>query len=1071
MILQRTGNFRNAGVFVFVFSLVVCSFSVAQSQDITPDLYKALNYRYIGPDGNRVIAVVGEPGNSNVVYAGAASGGIFKTTDGGNSWNPIFDDQDVSSVGSLAIAPSDYNIVWAGTGETFIRSNVSVGNGIYKSTDRGKTWKNMGLEMSGRIGRIVIHPTNPDIVFAAALGHAYGPQQERGVYRTMDGGETWERVLFVDENTGASDIAMDPNNSLILIAGMWPIEIKTWVRKSGGPGGGLHMSKDGGTTWEKLTGSGLPKTEVGKIAVAFAPSNSNRIYALIETPQYDFAGVLFRSDNGGSSWSLISHDQQYTQRPHYYTRVTVSPDDDDEAYFLAHGVWKTQDGGKTATRVPQVGGDDHDMWIDPLNPDRMLVGNDGGVRLSVNRGQTWHRPQLPTGQMYHVAVDNRVPYYVYGNRQDGPSRRGPSNSRGRGSIPIGMWESVGGGESGFTYPDPVDNNIIWSANYDGHLTRFDLKTGHARNVRVWPDEPMGWAPTDLKYRWNWTFPIVISPHDHTKIYVGSQYVHVTTNGGHSWDVVSPDLTTNDKSRQVTSGGLTIDNIGVDFGSTLFAIAESPVEEGLIWTGSNDGQVHLTRDGGGTWKNVTKNIPNLPEWGTISNIEPSRYNAGTAYISVDFHQVNNRDPFAYKTENYGESWKLITEDIPKSMLSYVHVIREDPVREGMLYIGTENAVYVSLDDGKNWLPLQNNLPHAPVHWLVVQEHFSDLVVATYGRGFWIMDDITPLRQLDDDVVNSDVHLFELRPAYRFQSIGSPASSGTAADGRNPQYGASINYFIGEVPDEDVKISIIDNSGLEVRELEGTKQKGINRVMWDLRHERATEPHLRTPPLGHPGVEAGPERLRYNDEGWRTLITWGNGGFNGPLAVPGNYTVKLKIGDKEFTTRLEVLKDPNTAGTLEEIEEQIDLALKVRDNISSVAEMVNTLEWIRKQIDDLTPMVEENEDLESFMEVINEFDQKCIDVEKNFFQLTLTGTGADDLRGPTMLYSKLMNLARGIQTGDFPPTVQQVEVHELLEGILNDCTRQFDNLIDTGLPAFNRELRAKNLATIMAPGSGR
>jgi len=715
--------------------------------DISQELYSTLKYRYIGPDGNRIIAVVGEPGNNNVVYAGAASGGIFKSVDGGISWQPIFDDQDVSSIGALAISPSDKNVIWAGTGETFIRSNISIGNGIYKSEDAGKTWQHMGLEKTGRIGRIIIDPRDPNTVFAAALGHCYGPQQERGIYKTTDGGQTWRRVLFVDENTGASDIALDPNNPRIMLAGMWQIEVKTWVRNSGGPGSGLYISKDAGETWQKIS-RGLPSSLLGKIAVGIAPSDSEKMYALIETAQYDFDGVLFRSINGGSTWQLVSHDQEYTQRPHYYTRLAISPSDADEVYFMAHGVWKTQDGGKTAERLPGVGGDDHDMWLDPTNPDRMLVGNDGGIAISTTHGQSWHRPDLPTGQMYHVAVDNQIPYNVYGNRQDGPSTKGPSNSRMGGRLSTALWHPVGGGESGYTLPDPVDNNIIWSSSYDGSMTRYDAKTGHAREVRVWPDEPMGWGPAELKYRFNWTFPLHISPHDHNKVYAGSQHVHVTTNGGQSWKVISPDLTTNDKSKQVTSGGLTIDNIGVEFGCTLFSIAESPKQKGVIWTGSNDGQVHVTKDDGDTWENVSSNIPDMPYWGTISNIEPSRYDAGSAYISVDGHQMNNRDPFAYKTNDYGQSWTKIINGIPKSMLSYVHVIKEDPQRQGMLYLGTENAVYFSVNDGDSWLPLQANLPQAPVHWLEVQDTFSDLVIATYGRGFWIMDDITALRQLTE-----------------------------------------------------------------------------------------------------------------------------------------------------------------------------------------------------------------------------------------------------------------------------------------------------------------------------------
>lgn len=1028
-------------------------------------VYSSLKYRYIGPDGNRVIAVAGEPGNNNIVYAGAASGGIFKSTDGGIHWQPIFDQQNVSSIGSIAIAPSDHNVVWAGTGETFIRSNISIGNGIYKSEDGGKTWKNMGLQKTGRIGRVVIDPRDEKIVYAAALGTAYGPQEERGVYKTVDGGKTWRRVLFVDKNTGASDIAIDPNNPRILLAGMWQIEIKTWQRKSGGPGSGLYLSKDGGENWRKLAGSGLPKGEVGKIAVGIAPSNPNRMYALIETAQYDFAGVLFRSDNGGNAWKLISHDQEYTQRPHYYTRLAISPVDDQEVYFMAHGVWKSVDGGKTKTRLRGIGGDDHDMWIDPTNADRILVGNDGGIGISTNHGKSFNRPDLPNGQLYHVAVDNQIPYNVYGNRQDGPSRMGPSNSRTWGGISTALWHSVGGGESGYALPDPEDYNIVWASSYDGYLTRYDGHTGHAREVRVWPDEPMGWGPAELKYRFNWTFPLHISPHNHNKIYAGSQYVHVTTNGGQSWQIISPDLTTNDKRKQVTSGGLTIDNIGVDFGATLFSIAESPVEKGVIWTGSNDGQVYITRNDGQSWEKVSSNIPNLPVWGTISNIEPGRFNAGTAYISVDAHQENNRQPYAYKTTDFGATWQLIVNGIPKSQLSYVHVIKEDPLRQGMLYLGTENSLYFSLDEGENWLPLQNNLPHAPVSWLTVQKNFSDLVVSTYGRGFWIMDDITALRQINKEVLAKDFYLFNQRPAYRFQFIDRPAVKSTPADGRNPRYGASINYYLKDKADS-ILITILDKDNNEITHFNGSTNRGINRMMWNLRYDRATEPKLRTLPYGMPqDGPAVPERLREGATGWRPLITWGYGGFEGPLVNPGTYTVKVTNGKKEQTTTLVVKKDPNTIGTITDIAEQTTLALNIRDDISAVANLVNELEWIRKQIDDVQQISKEVNN--SLAEELNNFDSTCVKVEKRLFQLTLTGTFADDLRGPTMLYSKLMNLASQVQMGDFKPTDQQVAVYNLHHQELADITEAYNTQVKETLPKLNKMLSEGNMPTIVAP----
>jgi len=748
----------------------------ASGEEKPADPYAGLAYRFIGPPGNRVSAVVGVPGDPNTYYAGAASGGVWKSTDGGFHWKPIFDDQPAQSIGSIAIAPSDPNVVWVGTGEPFIRSDVSLGNGIYKSTDAGKTWTHMGLEKTGRIGRVVIDPRNPDVVFAAAIGTCYGPQQERGVYRTTDGGKTWDRVLFVDENTGASDLAMDPTNPRILFAGTWPIDIKTWGRKSGGPGGGVYVSRDGGTTWKRITGKGLPEPPIGKVAVALSANNSQRVYALIETGQ---RGSLWRSDDGGEKWKRVSASRLLNERPHYYTRMLVMPDNANEVYFPSNQMGATWDGGETSEQIPW-GGDNHDMWADPKIPSRMMIGNDGGVLISTTRGRQWRLVRLPIGQIYHVAVDNRIPYWVYGQMQDDGSMRGPSNNPGGFGIPPALWTTTAGCETGWNTPDPVDPNIVWGGCYAGVLERFDARTGMARTVSVWPERTMGAPAGEIKLRMNWTFPIAISPHDHNRVYVGSQYVHATTDGGQTWEAISPDLTLNAKSMMGDSGGLTIDNLSVEYAGVVFSIAESSLEKGLIWAGTNDGLVQVTRDGGKHWVNVTPSTPGLPPKGTVDSVEPSRFDAGTCYIAVDLHQVDNRDPFLYKTADYGKTWKSISGNIPKSPLSYAHVLREDPHRKGLLFAGTENALYMSLDDGGRWEPLQSKLPHAPVYWLTVQENFHDLVVGTYGRGFYILDDLTPFEQLNDAVRNSPAHAFTPRPAYRFRPISQPdlAPAGTS-----------------------------------------------------------------------------------------------------------------------------------------------------------------------------------------------------------------------------------------------------------------------------------------------------
>ncbi len=1048
------------GAYLWATTLIVVMFSATTglSQSVSPNSLKQLPYRHIGPDGNRAIAVVGEPGNPAVTYVGAASGGIFKSTDHGTNWTSIFDDYEVSSVGSLAIASSAHNVVWAGTGETFlIRPGHAMGNGIYKSIDSGRTWNLMGLEKTGRIGRVVVHPRDSNIVFACSLGHGFGPQKERGVFRTKDGGANWEHVLFVDEDTGCSDLAMDLNNPGILFAGMWDLEIKTWGLDSGGPLGGVYVSRDGGDTWKRLVGNGLPPEgeRVGKTAVAVAPSHSNRVYALIEQ---DPPG-LYRSNDGGHNWKLVNQAHVMCERAPYYTRFAVSPDDENRLYFASVSWSVSVDGGDSLLAdATSAGYDNHDIWIDPEIPDRVLVAFDGGASISLNRGATYEQIVLPIAQMYHVWVDDQIPYYVYGNRQDGFSYRGPSNSRQGGffarGIPLGLWREFGGCESGWGIPDPEDHNIIWSGCYDGQLERFDLRTGHARSVQVWPDAAYGWAPKDVKYRWHWSFPLTISPHDHNRVYVGSQVVHQTTNAGQSWTVISPDLTTNDEEHQLDSGGITTDNLMTWDGCVLFAIAESPLEEGLIWTGSNDGQVNVTRDGGANWTNVTGNIKGLPPWGTIANIEPSRFDAGTAYVAVDLHQVADFDPYVYKTSDYGASWKLISSAVPKSVSSYVHVVREDPVRKGMLYLGTDNAVYFSIDDGENWNHLQSGLPPAPVYWLTIQERFNDLVIGTYGRGFWILDDVTPLRELDAEILGSKSHLFTPRPGYRFHNITAIAvEPGSHVTGDNPPYGAAIHLYLDEAVEKPVQFDILDADGKTVRTLTAPGESGINRIWWDLRHEGKREVKLRTSPPGKSWVEPGPE-------GWRPLVTWSDHPL-APLALPGTYKVKVNLDTQAMEQSVTVLKDPNTVGTAEDIRAQVALALKIRDSVNEIVDMVNHLEWIRKQLGDIRLMLERDAEATSLLEAAEDLEEKVLAVENNLFDTSLTGPVEDSFRGAMKLYGKLSALGGNlINSGaDFPPTDQQVEVYKEYERQLAECQTQYRELVETLVPQFKTSLGAK------------
>jgi photosystem II stability/assembly factor-like uncharacterized protein len=721
-------------------------------------------------------------------------------------------------------------------------------------------------------------------------------------------------------------------------------------------------------------------------------------------------------------------------------------------YFCAVRFQKTKSGGKTFQMAAMVGGDNHDIWIDPTNADRMAVGNDQYISISTNRGASWRGHGLPIAQLYHVAVDNQIPYYVYGNRQDGPSVRGPSNSLyGYGGIPLGEWHSVGGAESGFAIPDPVDDHIIWSGNYQGALDRYDELSRTARDVSPWPDYAMGTPAADLKYRFQWTFPIAISPHDHNKVYVGSQHVHMTTDGGQSWEVISPDLSTNDQSKLGSSGGLTPDNASVEYACLIFALAESPLEEGVIWAGTNDGLVHVTRDGGENWSDVTGNIPDLPEWGTVSNIEPSRYEAGTCYITVDFHQMNDRNPYVYKTNDYGASWKSISGDIPKSMFSYAHCVREDPVRKGLLYVGTENAIYVSFDDGENWIPFQSNMPHAPVHWMVVQEQFNDLVVATYGRGFWIMDDITPLQQLTREVSESEVYLFKPRAAYRFRSRSTPMDSTQEPSvGQNPPYGAQIHYYLKERAKGRVKIDIYDESGDKVKSLSGTNSPGINRINWNLRYEPTERIKLRTKPEYAEWVDLG-------KAGYRSYVSWG-----GPVtltAPPGRYTVKLVVGDREDTSELEIRRDPHAPGSGEGIQEQFEMLKGIWQDSEAVAKMVNQIEWVRKQIYDLQDMLKEKageEEMGSVTKVVEAgktLDGKLIGVEENLVQLKLTGGSQDILRWPMKLYGKISMLAGHVASGDFAPTEQSKRVHAMYRKMIADYQAQMKELLEKDIPDYN------------------
>ncbi|MFL5580801.1 MAG: sialidase [Gemmatimonadaceae bacterium] len=1059
--------------------------------------YSRLRWRHIGPEGNRVTSVAGVAGDLNTYYAGSASGGLFKTTDGGIHWTPMTDSLPVASIGAIAVAPSDPNVVYIGTGEPFIRSHISAGWGMFKSTDAGRHWTRAGLESTGRISRIVVDPRDPDRVYAGALGFAYGPQPDRGVFRTTDGGGTWQKVLYVNDSTGVSDLVMDPSNPRVLFAGTWQIEIHTWGRTSGGRGSGLWTSRDGGTTWTRITGHGLPETPVGKVGLGMSKANPNRIYALIEagdcTPlpngEATACGRLWRSDDGGASWQLVNSDYQLAGRTHYYNRFGVMPDNANEAYFLSAHWAKTLDAGQTVIDPPQSetpGGDHHDIWIDPTNGNRLIVSHDGGVSISQNRGRSWLQVQLPIAQMYHVTVDNQIPYNLYGNRQDGPSAMCPSNPRisfaeaYSSNVPRGLCRTVGGGESGWATPDTVDGNLVWSSasgwgSVGGIATLWDRRTNMSHSLDIWPLSTIGWSADSLRYRFVWTFPLTISPHDHNMVYVGSQYVHVTTDSGRTWREISPDLTRNDKARQGRSGGLTPDNIGVEYAGVVHAIAESPIERGLIWAGTNDGLVHVTRDGGRTWTNVTRNLPGLFPWGTVSSITPSRFAAGTTYLTVDAHQVDNRDPWVYRTTDYGATWRLITAGVPRSPLSYAHSIAEDPAVRGLLYLGTENGMYVSFDDGERWQPLQTNLPHAPVYWITVQPRYGDLAVATYGRGMWILDDVGPLRELARGAPSGRVHLFTPRETFRLRDSEQPfAVYDDPTAGQIPPSGAPITYWVGKADAkstvgaqrsaadsqpkaavDSATVTIADASGAVIRTMKGPIEPGVNRVWWNLRADRSREARLRTSPEYASWLAVGPQGRTAPGVGRLSL-----------LVPPGSYTVKLAYGGVEETRPVVVRKDPSSGGSEAEVVAQYALLRSIRADLDSAVAMLNALELVRGQLAALRTLPAADSTHPDVRAAADTLDRRALAAERRLFQTRITGRGQDDVRWPMRIAEQLVYLGEEIGGSDYGPTQSQREVATLLHTQLGAVAGDVARVLGADLAAFNELLRRKGLSNVVA-----
>ncbi len=898
-------------------------------------LLRDLRFRLIGPfRGGRSVAVAGVSSEPKTYYLGATGGGVWKTTDAGLSWLPISDAFfKTGSVGAIAVAGSDPNTIYVGMGEACVRGNASNGDGVYKSIDGGRTWRNVGLEQTYHIGAVVVHPRNPDIVYVAAVGHLWGPNAERGVYRSTDGGQTWKQVLTRGPDTGAADIAMDPTNPRVLYAGFWEASRKPWRLDSGGPGSGIWKSTDGGDTWQDLSHApGLPRGVEGRIGITVSPANPERVWAIVEAAD----GGVYRSDNAGRTWAKLNTENDLRQRAWYYSHIFADPKSADTVYVNNVGMWRSIDGGRTFQQMRPPHGDNHDLWIAPENPQRMILSNDGGATITADGGQTWStEDNQPTAQFYRVALDEDFPYHVYGAQQDNSTVRIASRTLS-GGITAADFYDVGGGESGWIAPDPRNSDIVYAGSYGNLITRQDHRTGQMRNINAWPDNPMGYGADTLKYRFQWSFPIEFSPHDPKTLYIGSNVLMKTENEGQNWETISPDLTRNDKSKQLSSGGpITQDNTSIEYYDTIFTFMESPVTRGLIWAGTDDGLVQITRDGGKRWDNVTPK--GFPEWSQVNSIDASTFDAGTAYVAVTAYKLDDFHPYLFKTADYGKTWTKIVNGIPDR--HFTRVVKEDPNRRGLLVAGTEFGLYISFDDGANWKSFQLNLPIVPIADVAFHKREQELVVATQGRSFYIFDDLPLLYQSNPQsnpvVQTEDAHLFKPKDTYRVgggRGFGGSGRGGGAAVGENPPGGAVIAYWLKARPQGDVKLEFLDSTGKLVHEFssraaepappaEGAEnnafggrgggpasvsaQAGMNRFVWNMRYPDATT---------FPGI-----------------ILWA-GSMTGPLAAPGTYQVRLTVDGRTQTQSFAIKKDPRLDTTPEDYAKQLTLALQVRDKLS-------------------------------------------------------------------------------------------------------------------------------------------
>lgn len=999
------------------------------------ELYSSLNYRLVGPfRGGRSAAVTGVPGEPNLFYFGATGGGVWKTVDGGRTWENISDGFFGGSIGAVEVAQSDPNVIYVGGGEKTLRGNVSSGYGIWKTEDAGKTWVSAGLENSRHVPRIRIHPKDYNIVYAAVLGNIYKPTQERGVYKSVDGGKTWKQTLFVNDQAGAVDLVFDPNNPRILYASTWRAKRTPYSLSSGGDGSALWKSTDSGETWKEISkNEGFPKDTLGIIGVTVSPKNSDRVWAIVENKE---KGGLYRSEDGGKKWSRINEDRKLRQRAWYYTRIYADTEDQDIVYVVNVDYHKSTDGGKTFSDFEAPHGDHHDLWIAPENSKRMIIGDDGGAQITYDGGETWSTyHNQPTSQFYRVTTDNATPYRIYVAQQDNSTLRIKHRSDGYG-IGEGDWEETAGGESAWIAVDPKNDDIVYGGSYGGFLTRVNHKTGTVRGINVWPDNPMGYGAEGMKYRFQWNFPIIFSKHDPKKLYVFSNHVHLSTNEGQSWKLLSDDLTRNDLTKLVSSGGpITQDNTGVEYYCTIFAANESPLKEGLLWVGSDDGLIHVSKDGGQNWENVTPK--NMPEWNMINSIEPSVFNEGTCYVAATRYKLGDFEPYLYKTTDYGKTWTKITNGIKNE--HFTRVIREDPKRKGLLYAGTETGMYISFDDGLNWSSFQLNLPIVPITDLAIKD--NSLIVATQGRSLYMIDDITVLHQLDGIDKNAATILFRPKDSYRTK--GGTSKEPSKTEGQNMPNGVVTHFNLKNVVEKDsVRLTYFSMKGDTLDSFSNSSKKkdkkleikkGGNTFVWDTRGK-------------------GAEKL----DGM--ILWWAN--LDGAKAVPGTYKVALNVNGNVQTQEFKILPDPRAEASVADMQKQYDFVSDVNATVDKAHQSIKKIRKINAQLDAFTKQYKDNEQTKDLVEKAKQMKEKFGEVEKALYQ-TQNKSGQDPLNFPIRLTNKLGHLNSLVALDDFPPTDQDIAVKNELSTQINEQLATFDALISKEMQDFNNEFNSLKL----------